>query len=214
MAGKKLPRRVKSMANRATKIAEDAADLDLLTGDDDGGEGEGRKVAPSPFAYAGAWIGGIVVLVALILVVRAVFAIPLPSTGSADFAPSGALTRVTPVYAGLATPFGNGGVASAPRSAFPAARQEAPIILSVACPDGTIQIAVGDRVADTVCIPGVLVGNAPSIGGTSVPFALACEEDEVIFWRGIDTLACLHIDHIAHGTERAPPSTPTPTPTG
>lgn len=211
---KKLPRRVQSMAKRAGKTAENAANLDLLGGDE---AAEDAKVAP--FAYAGAWIGGIIALMVIIIAVRVVFAIPLPSTGDAEFAPAGALSRVTPAYAGLATPFGNGGVTSAPRSTFPAARQEAPIILQVACPDGTIQIAVGDRVADTVCITGVLVGDAPSetmtgvpvvepnvilitvegdranVGGTDVPNGLQCEEDEVIGFIGIpDTLVCLHID--------------------
>lgn len=37
--------------------------------------------------------------------------------------------------------------------------------------------------------------NPPSsIGGTRVPAALECEEDEVIAFRGIDTLGCVHID--------------------
>ena len=34
-----------------------------------------------------------------------------------------------------------------------------------------------------------------TIGGTSVP-ALNCEEDEAIWWVGIDTLACVHADEI------------------
>ena len=34
-----------------------------------------------------------------------------------------------------------------------------------------------------------------SIGGTSVP-SIACEEDEVISWVGIDSLGCVHFENI------------------
>lgn len=34
------------------------------------------------------------------------------------------------------------------------------------------------------------------IGGTPVPFGLDCEEDEVIYFTGPDTLGCVHVDSI------------------
>ena len=36
--------------------------------------------------------------------------------------------------------------------------------------------------------------DAASIGGTFVPDALRCAEDEVIAFVGVDTLDCVHID--------------------
>ena len=43
----------------------------------------------------------------------------------------------------------------------------------------------------------VAYGHATSstIGGTTVP-ELHCQEDETIWWVGIDTLACVHADTI------------------
>lgn len=35
-----------------------------------------------------------------------------------------------------------------------------------------------------------------TIGGTPVPFGLDCEEDEVIYFTGPDTLACVHVDSL------------------
>ena len=37
---------------------------------------------------------------------------------------------------------------------------------------------------------------APDIAGTKVPISLSCQEDETIFWTGIDTLGCVHADSI------------------
>lgn len=34
------------------------------------------------------------------------------------------------------------------------------------------------------------------IGGTPVPFGLDCQEDEVIYFTGPDTLGCVHVDSI------------------
>ncbi len=54
-----------------------------------------------------------------------------------------------------------------------------------------------------------------TVGGTLVPVALDCEEDEVIGFNGIpDTLVCVHVDSfVATDTPTATP-TPTSTPTG
>lgn len=44
---------------------------------------------------------------------------------------------------------------------------------------------------------GVNVGmNHPSIGGTIIPSNLHCQEDEVIEFIGMDTLACVHAEQL------------------
>jgi len=35
-----------------------------------------------------------------------------------------------------------------------------------------------------------------TIGGTPVPYGLKCVEDHVIYFTGIDTLDCVHIDNL------------------
>ena len=35
-----------------------------------------------------------------------------------------------------------------------------------------------------------------TVGGTVVPAGLDCEEDEVIWWTGIDTLSCVHFENV------------------
>jgi len=212
----KLPRRVQSMAKRAGKLGEAAAAV--VKGEENGeDQGEGKEKL-SPFAYSGAWIGGIVTLMVIVIGVRLLFAIPLGSGEPANFAPAGALSRATPV-ASTSYPGGSGSTSTAPsvpRSPFPVAQQDTPIILEVTCPDGTVEIATGDNVADTVCVKGVLVtddppqaaadavpdvilitanGETATIGGTDVPNGLQCEEDEVIGFDGQpDTLVCVHVD--------------------
>lgn len=221
MAAKKLPRRTMSIAKRGVATAEAAADLDLLGGDE---AAEAKANAPpvSAGAQVGAFTAVIVALIATIMIVRLIMAIPTGGTGGeAPFGVEGALTRATPTApapASMSTgDTGRSTLPSAPRSPFPEASQAAPIIMAVDCPDGTIQIATGDMVADTVCIRGVLVadglptptptasvpnvilitgeGNRASVGGTDVPNGLTCEEDEVIGFVGMpDVLVCVHVD--------------------
>ncbi len=222
MTAKRMPRRAKSMANRASKIAEGAADLDLLGGDE---AAEAKAEAPpvSTGAQVGAFTLIIVGLIAVVMIVRLIMAIPTGGTGGdAPFGIDGALTRSTPEAEAPASAgaTGRSTLASVPRSPFPIADQDEPIIMAVTCPDGTVQIATGDMVADTVCIRGVLVtgdddalmsetssivapnvilvtaeGDRANVGGTDVPNGLTCAEDEVIGFDGQpDTLVCVHID--------------------
>lgn len=164
---KKLPRRAKSMANRAVKTAEAAADLDLLGGD------EAANAPPvSVGTQAGAFTLVIVALIAVIMIVRLVVSIPTGGgNGDAPFGIDGALTRVTPTAEPVLRLGSNNGLEgtstllSVPRSPFPSAQQDTPIILAVACPVGSVQIATGGMVADTVCIRGELV----TADGASAP---------------------------------------------
>ncbi len=206
----------------------------LATDSDDGeesedgkGEGEvgnGFKATPTPLAYVGGFVGGILVLGAVILAFRLLFAIPLGSTGDVDFSPAGALTRTTPVtsggYAGSSST-----LPSVLRSPFPVPQTDTPIILAVTCPAGTVQIATGDRVADTLCVRGVLVtGHDPAptptvavtptatpyvsalpaagLGGDTITLTIGnyvsgetpCAEDAIF---DHVTVECIHIDRIA-----------------
>ncbi len=167
MPTKKLPRRVKSMANRAVSTAEAAADLDMLGGDD-----AANKPRVSVSAQATAFIAVMAAIIAGIMIIRLVASIPVGSNGDAPFGIDGALTRITPTPAPVLSLGSNSGIStleSVPRSPFPIADQEVPVIVAVTCPDGTVQIATGDRVADTVCIRGMLISDgvtAPTVEPT------------------------------------------------
>lgn len=106
-------------------------------------------------------------------------------------------------------------------SPFPDAQGRPPIILDVACPDGTVQIATGSRPVDTVCIKGrlvepdaepeptvsptiVIVPSGATIGDHTVP-PLTCREDELIGMVGLPgVLACVHIDTLSGHDAPAP----------
>lgn len=50
-----------------------------------------------------------------------------------------------------------------------------------------------------ILLPAPAPAPAPvisTIGGTPVPYGLKCVEDEVIYFTGPDTLACVHIDDV------------------
>jgi hypothetical protein len=54
--------------------------------------------------------------------------------------------------------------------------------------------------AAPVPAPAPVTMHAPvpvsTIGGTPVPDGLDCEEDEVIFFTGVDTIGCVHPDNL------------------
>ena len=178
---KKLPRRVQSMAKRAGKVVEAAADLDLIEGligkegegnGDGNGNGEGvpgtRKGKLPPFAYMSAWAAAVGTIIVIVLAIRLILALPFGGGEVADFSPDGAQTR------SVALNVANAGVLPSAqrdvgdlRSPFPLPVTDTPIIMAVTCPDGTIQIATGDMVADTVCVRGVLVLDMPAATPTA-----------------------------------------------
>jgi hypothetical protein len=203
------------MAKRANATAEEAAELDLV--EDAIGTEEDNAERFTTVHLALGMLGAVVVLL-----VGIVAFVTLTGGSDANYSmlPEGYRESV-----GLTTAYeGNGrsALSSAPRSPFPSAQQEAPIILEVDCPADTVHIATGANVADTLCVRGVLVeddastptpeksetirlivvpptatptSRASTIGGTTVPDDLDCEEDEGIAFRGVpDTLFCVHIE--------------------
>ncbi|KKK83273.1 hypothetical protein LCGC14_2795030 [marine sediment metagenome] len=159
----KLPRRTMSMAKRGVKRAEELADLDLVEGaignpETDGPDGGPRFSHPQLIL---GWTLGLVMVVAFMFLGKALFA-----SANRDYSmlPDGyreatGLTSDEP--AELTGYEGNG------RSTLPSAARvdspwaepvaEVPIVLKVACPDGTVHIATGPNEADAVCIRGRLV---------------------------------------------------------
>ena len=66
--------------------------------------------------------------------------------------------------------------------------------------DDVIALSFGSR---AVCTNGYAIQQQPitvraQIANTDVPDGLRCAEDSTIFWTGIDTLGCVHIDSIQH----------------
>lgn len=165
--GKKLPRRTMSMAKRANATAEAATELDLVEGAI-GTEEENAERFTSGQLILG-WLGALAIMAILLFV-----ASRLINTGDGAYTmlPDGYREQVglgvdnDPAYQGN----GRSGLPSAPRSSspFPDPQGEMPIILKVTCPDGTVEIATGEGVADTVCVRGRLVQESPP---TSTPVA-------------------------------------------
>jgi hypothetical protein len=163
---KKLPRRTMSMAKRANATAEAAADLDLVE-DAIGTEEENAE----RFTTSHLALGMFAAFAAIVLLMGGAWLLFGSQSTAGDFSmlPDGYRESV-----GLSDPSyqGNGRAAlpSAPRSPFPSAQQEIPIILAVTCPDGTVQIATGENVADTLCVRGKLVtGTTPEPTPTPEP---------------------------------------------
>lgn len=202
----KLPRRTMSMAKRAVKLAEGAADLDLV----EGAIGNDGNAKIGAFQFAGAWLAAIV---GTVIIIGAVAFACQQTQVSPDWSPPGAQSRETPFYQTGDPTDGRMGNANP----FPDARTEDPIVLEVTCPDGTIHIATGPEAVDSVCIQGKLAGvptptptrtrtatptattpPGSSIGADTVPSGLACEEDELIGYVNDGTppfaLGCVHVD--------------------
>jgi len=55
--------------------------------------------------------------------------------------------------------------------------------------------AYTSELSPAVAVPGTGSG-WPSIAGTAVPYGLACQEDETVFWVGVDALGCVHADAV------------------
>lgn len=163
----KLPRRTMSMANRASKIAEAAADLDVmeqLTGDAHPGgdvepdspvERERRK--PGPLDYLWAWAGAIATVLVLVFGIRFAFAIPIsgesedvkgvdPGAFQSDYISEYG-------YPGVTEPYYRQGQG---RSPFPEPETVDPIIIEVECEPGTVHIATGPDADDSICVKGRL----------------------------------------------------------
>lgn len=204
----KLPRRTMSMAKRAQGTAKAAADLDIVEDAIGSEEENAERFSTSQLALGcvGAILGIVVVLFA------AAFLFGSPGSDH-SMLPDGyrEATGLAPAYQGN----GRSALPSVQRSPFPNAQQEVPIILEVTCPDGTVHIATGERVADTLCVRGVLVEDATTptpdtpdtpetvqiivvppasptptlrvstVGGTNVPDDLHCQEDEGIAFDGV-----------------------------
>lgn len=214
--GKKLPRRTMAMAKRANATSKAAADLDLVE-DAIGAEEENAE----RFTTMHLGLGMLGAVVLLLVGIVALTALAGGSDTNYSMLPEGyrESTGLDAAYQGGE----QAALPSAPRSPFPDAQQEIPIILDVDCPDGTVHIATGDNVADALCVRGVLVGDADNgtptpetirlevvplpeptptptikastIGGTTVPDDLDCAEDEGIALAGVpDTLFCVHIE--------------------
>ena len=171
------------MAKRAAGLAEEASDLDVietLTGQADHqtrGEEEQSPVAPQP--NTGQLVLGaacaFAMVIGIMLVAKLLFAAP-----DTDYSmlPDGYREEVgltdtdapadDDALAAIGTD-GEADLASAPRSPFPKAQTDDPVILEVDCPKGTVQIATGDNAADTVCVRGTLDEGGPASGTTSTP---------------------------------------------
>ncbi len=63
-------------------------------------------------------------------------------------------------------------------------------------------VAAGYLLADSepiiiehpIAVVATVPYDGPTIGGTLVQSGLDCEEDEVIWWLGIDVLGCVHFE--------------------
>jgi len=153
----KLPRRTMSMAKRAVKAAEDAADLDVV---------EGAIGAPHerPPVFEGmlGWVGAIFGIVMLML--AGTLVCNVANSGDPDFSPPGAQSeqeRTGSDFYREGDP-NDGRMGAGRDSPFPEAEQEDPIILEVVCPPDTVHVSTGSTPADSLCVVGELAGAAPT----------------------------------------------------
>ncbi len=217
MAAKKLPRRTMSMAKSAAATAKEAADLDVIEDTLGSDQDNASRFTASQLVLG--WLMALTTLLLVMIMIKVVLGTP-----NLDFPmlPDGYRDAVG-LHEGTgdasvhqheeATATGKTAPVSKPRSPFPTAKQQTPIIVSIECPSGTVAIATGGTVADTVCISGTLLdGSDATIGGTVVP-KLDCQEDEVIGFIGVpDTLVCIHIEQAGERGGSVPPA-PAPSPT-
>lgn len=188
--GKKLPRKTISMAKRASAVAEDAADLDLV--EEAIGSDEER---PHDYKTIAVGFGGAVLFMLLtMMLVRVIFGSP---DTNFSMLPDGYRESVGLVSAAEEVPNQRAELPSTlrTRSPFPEPATEQPIILDVDCPSGTVEIATGAGAADTVCVRGQVVQDAPTVNtGEYVPGATPCVEDEVY-----DQVSgtCIHVERNA-----------------
>lgn len=177
--GTRPPRRTMSMSKKASKLAEDAAGLDLLEEAIGNPETDGPNGGPrfDTLTLVAGWGLAMLSVVAILFTVKAVFpsadtdyamlpdgyraAVGLPGAALASNADG-----ITPLedMIGYADP-----AASTTRGIFPDATTQQPVILEVTCPPGSVEISTGARVVDTVCVRGQLVGQVPA--AASVPVA-------------------------------------------
>ena len=150
----KLPRRTMSMAKRAVKLAEEAADVDAV----EAVIGAPQEKLPI-FAGIIAWIAAIIGIV--VLMFAATLVCNIAETGESDFSPPGAQSREREADAFYqeGDP-SDGRMGSGNRSPFPDAEQEDPIILEVVCPAGTVHISTGATPKDSLCVVGELAGTS------------------------------------------------------
>lgn len=149
MTAKKLPRRTKSMANRAVKAAKEVADLDMVE----------NAIGPTGGHTNVQVLLGFVFAIIGIVVFMGAFSL-LFGAGDTDYA------MLAPGYreeVGLAVP-SNGNATlttNAQGSPFPRAQTDTPIIVEVGCPPGTVRISTGKGAVNTLCVRGQLEGAVP-----------------------------------------------------
>lgn len=187
MAGKKLPRRTMSIAKRGVKVAEDAADLDLVEGAI-GNDDDRFTTQQLLLGFMLAILG----TVALMYVATLMFNGPDTDYSMLPDGYREATGLATPAYDDEGQPPGSVVDVGQERSPFPEAQTRDPVILDVDCPDGTVQISTGTRPVDTVCVRGELVESYAYNVATPVPIVQ-------------------HVTIIVDGATVTPTPTPTPT---
>ncbi len=59
-----------------------------------------------------------------------------------------------------------------------------------------VGLMLGGRITDNVRMTSsTYIQEVPTIGGSRVP-TVHCQEDETIFWLGVDTLGCVHAEAV------------------
>ena len=159
---KKLPRRTVSMSKRASAVAEEAADLDLVE-EVIGTEDERPRDYKTVLAGFGMAIAFLLITIALIRIVFPAVNVNHSMLPEGYQESVGLITDTQapamPVVGGGAT---TPSVQRGSTSPFPDPVGEMPIILAVDCPVGSVEIATGAYAADTVCVRGIVVDDAPA----------------------------------------------------
>ena len=199
---RKLPRRVISMSKRASKLVEDASallhDAEAKEGDEEGASADApaaptEEDRPPAWAYAGAWLAMLALVIVVLIVARLIFAsdganVPLGVMPHGEPTIELLLPDTTP------TPIcqAEGATYSATLTHCVSADGTFPID-PVWC-DPAIQCPPPTPLTIDVNI-NIETGGA-TIGGESVPAALICLENEAITYDAGGSLDCIPIDSL------------------